>query len=59
MEMKFQGWSFAKVKEKAIQIYQNNSDILDFTISHKRDTDIWIVKFRRPNPTFQKIMLDN
>ena len=58
MEMCFENCSFEEVKEKAIQIYQQHPKILDFQIFHKRNTNIWIVKFRIPNPAFQKIMLD-
>ena len=61
MEMRLclEGYTFQEVKQKAIEIYQKNNNILDFTIQHKRNSDIWIIKFRIPNDDFiSKFMLD-
>lgn len=60
MEIELKGCSFQEVKQKAIEIYQNSESILDFEIRHKRDTDIWIIKFHIPNYHFIcDFMLDN
>ena len=59
MEMCLEGYTFQEVKQKAIEIYQKNNNILDFTIQHKRNSDIWIIKFHIPNDDFiSKFMLD-
>ena len=59
MEIVLQGCSFQEVKQKAIKIYQNSESILDFRITHKRDADVWIIKFHIPNqPFISKFMLD-
>lgn len=59
MEMCLEGYSFQEVKQKAIEIYQNNNNILDFTIRHKRNSDKWIIKFHIPNYEFiSNFMLD-
>jgi hypothetical protein len=59
MEMCLEGYTFQEVKQKAIEIYQKNNSILDFTIRHKRNSDKWIIKFHIPNYDFiSKFMLD-
>lgn len=59
MEICLEGYTFQEVKQKAIEIYQKVNNILDFTISHKRNSNKWIIKFRIPNDDFiSKFMLD-
>ena len=59
MEMCLEGYTFQEVKQKAIEIYQKNNNILDFTITRKRNSDKWIIKFHIPNNDFiSKFMLD-
>jgi hypothetical protein len=59
MEMALEGYTFQEVKQKAIEIYQKSNRILDFSIRHKRNTNIWIIAFKIPNSDFiTNFMLD-